>query len=224
MLSKNQKTNKPKGKRKKSPSGKIRLADAMRQLLENKDFYSISTDEISTIARTNEALIYRYFGDKRGLLHHVLAEYLEQTHNRILEDLTGVKGALNKLKIIIKDTFNAYSTQKVFAKIILIEVRNFPGYFESNTFQLVRQYAQMLVDVIKEGMASGEIRSDVPAEAIRNTIIGGIEHVMLPSLLFGRNIDPEMFYQNLFEVLLNGIVIQKASDADRNKRNKSVSN
>jgi AcrR family transcriptional regulator len=224
MLSKKPKKNSSKGKRKKSPSGKIKLADAMRQLLENKDFYSISTDEISTIAKTNEALIYRYFGDKRGLLHHVLTEYLEQTHNQILEDLKGVKGALNKLKIIIKDTFEAYSSQKVFAKIILIEVRNFPGYFESNTFQLVRQYAQMLVDVVKEGMASGEIRDDVPPEAIRSTIIGGIEHIMLPSLLFGRNIEPEMYFENLFEVLLNGIVAQKQADASRVKKAKFISN
>jgi TetR/AcrR family transcriptional regulator, fatty acid metabolism regulator protein len=223
MLNKKQKP-KPKGKKKKSPSGKIKLADAMRQLLENKDFYSISTDEISTIAKTNEALIYRYFGDKRGLLHQVLAEYLEQTHNRILEDLNGVKGALSKLKIIIKDTLDAYSSQKVFAKIILIEVRNFPGYFESSTFQLVRRYAQMLVDVIKEGMASGEIRNDVPPEAIRNTIIGGIEHIVLPSLLFERNIEPEVFFENIFEVLLNGMVVQKESDASRGKRAKSVSN
>jgi AcrR family transcriptional regulator len=200
-----QKTTHTKIKRKKGPSGKIKLADAMRELLGKKDFYSISTDEIATIAQINEALIYRYFGDKRGLMHHVLADYLEDTQHRIIEDLNGVKGSINKLKVIIKDTFEAYCTQRVFAKIILIEVRNFPGYFESDTFQLVRQYAQLIVDTIAEGMEAGEIRNDVPAEAIRNLIIGGIEHLMLPSLIFDRDVQSDALFESLFEVILSGI-------------------
>lgn len=206
MPTKKNKTYQPVASRKKGPSGKIKLANAMRQLLENKDFYSISTDEIATTAKTNEALIYRYFGDKRGLLHHVLEDYLKETHARIVEDLRSVTGSVNKLKILIRDTFDAYCRQRVFAKIILIEVRNFPGYFESNTFQLVRNYARLLVDIIKEGMNAGEIRNDIPPEAIRNMIIGGIEHIMLPSLIFSRDIQPDIYLESLSEVLLNGII------------------
>ena len=57
--------------RRKGPPGKIKLAKALRVLLEEKDFNSITTAEIASTAGTNEALIYRYFGDKRGLLHRL---------------------------------------------------------------------------------------------------------------------------------------------------------
>jgi len=222
MPRKIQKTNQIKRPPPNGPLGKIKLAEAMRQLLENKDFYSLSTDEIATTAGINEALIYRYFGDKRGLLHHVLEDYLEEAYERIIDDLKGVKGSIRRLEIIIKDTFKIYSSQHVFAKIILVEVRNFPGYFESDTFQLVKQYAKLLLNNIREGVDAGEIRDDIPPEAIRNMIIGGIEHLMLPSLFFGREVKPEEFSRCFFEVILNGIVNKKKIDVIQLKNKGAV--
>ena len=59
------------------PPGKVKIAEALRTLLREKDFNSITTADISRTSGVNEALIYRYYQDKRGLLHAVLAEYLE---------------------------------------------------------------------------------------------------------------------------------------------------
>ena len=42
------------------PPGKLKLAIALRQLLETKDFNSITTADLSKTSGVNEALIYRY--------------------------------------------------------------------------------------------------------------------------------------------------------------------
>ncbi|MFP4453651.1 MAG: helix-turn-helix domain-containing protein, partial [Desulfobacterales bacterium] len=52
------------------PPGQIKIENALRTLLVQKDFNSITTAEIARTSGVNEALIYRYFKDKRGLLHH----------------------------------------------------------------------------------------------------------------------------------------------------------
>jgi AcrR family transcriptional regulator len=215
-------TNQQKGKKKKGPPGKIKLADAMRQLLENKDFHSITTEEISRTAGINESLIYRYFGDKRGLLHHVMAAYLEQAHEQIVENLKRIKGAAQKLEVFIRSTFDIYCNQRVFAKIILIEVRNFPGYFESDTYQLVRRYSQMMIDIINEGAAAGEIREDIPPMAIRDMIIGGIEHVLLPALIFDRDVESNVLSEHLIAIILQGIIKKECSDSSQPKTVEAV--
>ena len=56
--------------------GKTKIMAALRSLLEDKEFVSITTAEIARNAGVTEALIYKYFHDKRDLLHQVLAEYL----------------------------------------------------------------------------------------------------------------------------------------------------
>src|SRR6056297_2787856 len=126
-----------------SPPAREKLADALRQILIYKDFNSITNAEISKIAGVNESLIYRYFTNKRGLLHQVLQDYMIDFHTRMQNDLEETRGALNKLKKIIQAHIQMYDNNRVFAKILLLEVRNFPGYFESDTYQLVKIYGSL---------------------------------------------------------------------------------
>ena len=58
------------------PPSMVKLADALETLLKEKDFNSISAAEISRTAQVNESLLYRYFKDKRGVLHFILHNYM----------------------------------------------------------------------------------------------------------------------------------------------------
>ena len=193
------------------PPGKIKIVHALKKLLEEKDFNSITTAEIAKVSGVNESLIYRYFKDKRGLLHHILAEGMKDSENKINADLKVIKGSFNKLRKLIWDSIHYYDQHRVFAKILLLEVRNFPGYFESETYQLARQYSRIILNLIKEGIADGEIRHNIPAEHIRNIIIGGIEHLCLPCVIFDREIPVDSLTDNLCGTILEGIMNQQPS-------------
>ena len=73
----------PKGMTRPFHPARIKIADALRGLLEKKEFNAITTAEIARSAGVTEALIYKYFKDKRDLLHQVLVEYLEQYHIQV---------------------------------------------------------------------------------------------------------------------------------------------
>ena len=188
------------------PPGKVKIAEALKILLREKDFNSITTADIARTSGVNEALIYRYFKDKRGLLHDVLAEYLEDYIEKIEFDRKGVKGAANKLRQLIWDTIYLYQKDRVFAKILLLEVRNFSGYFESETYQIVRHYGKSLLNLIKEGVASGEFRDDISPSHIRQIILGCIEHLCLPAVIFHYDISPDKLTADICDVIFEGIV------------------
>jgi AcrR family transcriptional regulator len=188
-----------------APPAKLKLAEAMRRLLRTKDFNSITTAEISRTAGANEALIYRYFTDKRGLLHHLLTEYMLAFQTEIQNEIKAVPNALNKIKCLIRTHIRMYDSNRVFARILLLEVRNFPAYFESATYRQVKNYVKMLTAVIKEGVASGEIRSDIPVNRIRDLILGGIEHFCIAEVIFNHEIVVESAADHLCELLFSGI-------------------
>lgn len=190
------------------PPGRVKLAEALNELLAVKDFNSITTAEISKTAGVNESLIYRYFKDKRGLLHHVLGKYLVAFNDELNTQIKKTSGALNKLKILIHGHIRMYDTNRVFAKILLLEVRNFPGYFESDTYQLVKSYGRLITAIINEGVESGEIRSDIPLSRIRNLILGGIEHFCMLPVIFGYEISSEALGKDLCDLIFSGIVRQ----------------
>lgn len=187
------------------PPGRIKIADALRVLLEKKDFSAITTAEIAKTAGVTEALIYKYFKDKRDLLYQVLAEYLEHYHFRAHTDLKGIKGASNKIRKLIWTHINVYATDRVFAKILLLDVRSFSDYYTSGTYKLVKKYTDILLEIIQEGMKDQEIRDDIPPVFLRQAILGSIENVCLTRVVFGRKISPDDLTEKLCEFVFKGI-------------------
>lgn len=187
------------------PPGRIKIVGAVKMLLENKDFQAITTAEIAKTAGVTEPLIYKYFKDKRDLLNQVLEENLEHYIQQVSVDLRGIKGALNKLRKLIWSHIYNYATNRIFAKIILLEVKGFPIYFESKSYQLSREYGNMILGIIEEGVKEGEIREDVPASTLKHLILGGIERAVLPGVIFNGEISPDVLTENLCNLLFDGI-------------------
>jgi TetR/AcrR family transcriptional regulator, fatty acid metabolism regulator protein len=187
------------------PPSRLKITQALKELLRNKDFNSITTAEISRVAGVNQALIYRNFIDKRGLLHAVLSEYLQEFVANLTFDLKGIHGSINKIRKFVWASIHYYNEDRVFSKIQLLEVRNFPGYFDSETYQMVRKYAGLLMEIIVEGIESGAIRNDIAASSIRQLILGGIEHSCLPAIVFDHSIDNDAMADNLCGILFHGI-------------------
>ena len=187
------------------PPARLKLAAAMRRLLRTKDFNSIPTAEISRTAGANEALIYRYFQDKRGLLHQVLYDYLMDFHTEIQKEIQSEPGVLDKLKCLIQAHIRMYDSNRVFARILLLEVRNFHAYFESPTYRLVKNYGKMVRDIIEAGVSIGVIRNDIPVPRIRDLILGGIEHFCISEVIFGHELAVETRADHLCSLLFEGI-------------------
>jgi len=200
-------TSQPEGKARERPypPGRIKIANAFVSLLEQKEFSSITTAEIAKKAGVTEALIYKYFEDKRGLLHQVLKEYLEQYLVQFERDLKGIKGALNKIRKLIWGHISVYSANRVFARILFLEVRNHLDYYSSDTYQLIKAYSKILLEIIEEGVRNGEIRSDVPPKLIRQVIFGSIEHVCLTGVIFKGEISPDDLTEDLCKFIFRGI-------------------
>ncbi|RLB13157.1 MAG: hypothetical protein DRG82_16225 [Deltaproteobacteria bacterium] len=100
---------------------------------------------------------------------------------------------------------NVYAKDRVFAKILLLQVRSFSDYSTSEPYMLVKRFSQLLLDIIKEGVEAGEIRDDIDPRTIRQVIIGSIEHVCLTSVMFGRDIHPDDLTESLCELVFKGI-------------------
>jgi len=195
-----------------SPPGRAKITGALKSLLKEKEFSAITWSEIAKTAGVNEGLIYKYFKGSRNLLYQVLKEQLQDYLARLDLDLKGIEGALNKLRKLIWSTISSYSSDRVFSKILLLEVRSFPDYYHSETYQLIKKYANIILEIIEEGVRAGEIRDDIPPKQLRQVVLGMIEHLCLPGLLFGRDMSPDILTQDICKVLYKGIEGEKSKN------------
>ena len=92
---------------------------------------------------------------------------------------------------------------------MLLEVRNYPDYYKSETYELVKIYSNTVLRIIEEGIRNKEIREDLEPKLIRLGIIGSIEQVCLSGVVFGREISPDDITENLCEFIFKGIESQR---------------
>jgi AcrR family transcriptional regulator len=189
--------------------------------LKKKNFDVITWAEIANTAGVNEALIYKYFKDKRNLLHYVLRKYCADFVKILRKDLDNTKGTFNKIKTFISSTLNYYQETPVFAKILIIEIRNFPAFFTGETYELIREYADILLDILEEGVKRGEIRSDISPRHIRQIIIGAIEHLCLPKIIFGNKIKTKEYTEEICKLVFDGIAKQAKTGSRKRSLQKS---
>ncbi len=187
------------------PPGGIRIAKALRTLLENKDFNSITTAEIAAASGVNEALIYRYFGGKRELLHCLMDEFHYQFISDIQQSIKGIKGSLNKLRKIIWEHLYIFERDQVYARILLLELGSYLGFYESSTYTLFKEYTDLIKKIIEEGVSAGEIRSDVPVWSIRQIILGAIQYMCLPKVIKRKEIVTDELTEDICNIIFNGI-------------------
>ncbi len=185
--------------------GRIRIFEALVELFHEKAFRDITWGEIARTAGVSEALIYQHYKDKSGLLFTVIEELLEQSDLMRRQILKGTYGALNKLRLMIWNHFNSYNQDRVFVKILLLEVRSHPQFFESRAYQIIREYGGMILDIIQEGVYSGEIRNDVDPKHIRQMILGTVEHLVLPYVISDREFSPDELTDAACRIIFSGI-------------------
>ncbi|MDY6852155.1 MAG: TetR/AcrR family transcriptional regulator [Thermodesulfobacteriota bacterium] len=187
------------------PPGRTKIVEALRKLLEKKEFQAITTAEIAKNAGVTEALIYKYFKDKRDLLYQILGEYLEHYKVRHELDLKGIKGAINKLGKSVWTHINIYATDRVFARILLLEVRSFSDYYTSEPYRQVKDYSNITLRILEEGIETGEFRRDISPVLARQAILGSIENVCMTEVAFDREILTDELADELCEFILCGI-------------------
>ena len=192
--------------KRKRAGGRAKIAEALKLLLREKEFNAITTAKIAETSGMSEALIYRYFGDKRGLLHQVLRDFLDEYLNRLEAELEEMPGVLDKIRKIIRGHIHLFETNRVLAKILLLEVRNYPRYFECESYEQVRRYSRLILKTLQEGIASGEIDKDVPVKTLREAMLGGIEHLCLPRIVFKQPFETDAMADELCRVLFYGVV------------------
>ena len=189
---------------KTNPPGRIKIIKSFSALMEQKDFHSITTAQIAKNAQVTEGLIYKYFKDKKDLLYQVLNEHFLKFQKKIETRIHNEKTCIKQLEIIIFSSLESYTQNRIFSKILLLEVRSSLDFFESGAYKMVRIYAQTILEIIEKGVTTGELRADIDAFILRKLILGAIEHACLGEVIFGKELDIDKVSTGISNIVFNG--------------------
>ena len=152
-----------------------------------------------------EGTIYRYFPTKRDLIIQVAEDWYEGMLADYDRELAGISGTRGRLRFMIWRHLIVMHDEPAMCKLVLDELRADAGYRKTSIYELNRQYTQRTLAIVKEGIASGELRADVPLTMVRDMIYGGIEHHTWAYLRGEGQFSPAQAADDIVAIVYGGI-------------------
>ena len=189
----------------KNPRKGARILRAAESIFAAKGFQSATISDIAKKAKVSEATIYEYFSSKEELLFAIPAQTIREYHEKNSEILPYIQGAANKLSFLIKRHLGLYADNPDYANVVMLNLKVNRNFVKTDAYRIVQSSASKYIQVIKEGIFSGEFRSDVDPYLVRSMIWGTIEHTVTRKSMLGKPDDLVSLADDICNTIFTGI-------------------
>lgn len=181
------------------------ILTAARDVFCENGFEAATVASIAERIGVVEGTIYKYFASKRALLLAVLEDWYQQLVTDHAQALAGVSGTQPRLRLLIWRHLHTVAESPRLCGLMFREVRGERDYPGSRLHQLNREYTDLVLAVLTEGVETGEIRPDFPPALVRDMIFGGIEHYTWTYRRDGGELDIDAAADHIHALIWSGV-------------------
>lgn len=181
---------------------------AARQVFENLGYESATVAEIADVVGVVEGTVLHYFKSKRGLMTRVIEMFYSEITDEMEEGIAGVEGVRNQLRYVIHKHLSMLADNAQLCTVILTESRSNADGLLEKVHNLNKRYTNIVIDIVNQGKATGEIADFVMPKLVRNMIFGSIEHYLWDYMGGKRKIDVSSVADQLTRSIYSGIASQ----------------
>ncbi len=185
-----------------------------RAMLAEMGYKNITTLEIAQRCHISEAAIFRHFPTKRDLLVKVAEAWFEELLS-VDEADDSVISPRDRLRREIGYALSIIRKEPTLTRFVLMELRPDPEYRSMHLYKLNRRFTNRIRSALTAAMASGDLRSDVPIDLLRDMIFGGIEHQTWAFLRDEGDFDVEAAADGIMTVIWRGMNAKEAASISK---------
>src|SRR5512147_1588718 len=196
------------------PEKRKRLLHAAIQTFGRRGFHEARIAEIAAEAGVAEGTVYLYFRNKEDLLGCVFDETMDEVLGKARAVRHGEGPATEKLKALVGLHLSFIGQDRDLASVFQIELRRSARLVERFSRSKLAEYFRVLDGVLKEGIASGELRKELEPRVAVRIIFGAADEILSEWLLSGDS-KPVADAEKLVGTLLRGFLACENDTRDR---------
>jgi AcrR family transcriptional regulator len=191
---------------KKSTSRKEQILQAAEQVFARKGYHDSTISDVARRAKVSDATIYEYFSSKEDLLFSLPGETARRGKENLDQVLPFIRSHADKIRAFVYNHLSFYQTHPDYASVALLILKPNRKFAETEAYRDVQDLSRVLIQVIQEGMAAGEFRSDLDPFLVRSVILGTIEHLVIRQVLLGKPEDLVALVDPVTDLIVGGII------------------
>ena len=196
-----------------SCEGSERILAAAEELFAEHGFEAVSINSIAARAGVSKANVFHHFNSKDALYIAVLREACRDSTQNLDHLQHDERPFPERLADFAREHLNHILERQRVTRLIQREVMyNDPGRAQNLAERVFGDKFQRLVEILRDGQARGELRSDVDAAMVATLLIGAnvfffqaqalLRH--FPQVTFAA--DPNRYSREMIDMLLHGIL------------------
>lgn len=151
------------------------IIDAAVRVIAKQGYHSAQVSRIAKEAKVADGTIYLYFENKDDILislfNEKMGQFIETCRGRI-EEATSID---QKLRVLVHAHLSQLSQDPEMAIVTQIELRQSNPEISQGIGVVLKQYFNLIDDVIKAGIQDGAFRADVDVRMARMMIFGTLD-------------------------------------------------
>ena len=182
-----------------------RILQAAIQAFSRKGYHQTRISDIAKAANVADGTVYLYFDGKEDLLSMIFEERMGRSLQRGREELKRIDGAMAKLRRIIELHLEDLGENPELATVFQIELRHSTRFMELYSRGHLRDYFQLIAEVLAEGQNEGSIRGDLDTWFATKCIFGVLDEASTNWILSKKNYRLHGTAKQILDFVMNGL-------------------
>ena len=188
------------------------ILDAAEQVFHEYGYEKATVAEIAKRVGIVEGTVFRYFSGKHELVLQITTRWYAELFGELIHGLKGIVGTRNRLRYIIWNQLNAVNEKPELTSVVILTARGLDRKFTQEVESLYNEYTKPLIETLKEGMKSGEVRKDISPAMVSHLLYGGIEQLLWDMLREGTKLNVEATADEMVDLIFAGILLAPKED------------
>lgn len=181
------------------------IVDAAVVVIAKNGYHQAQVSKIAKEAGVADGTIYLYFKNKEDILISVFREKMAIFVNNVKVILEKDGNSSEKLFKVITSHFNVLQEDHQLAIVTQLELRQSNKQLRLRINEVLKEYLGLLDDILREGIETGELDSNLDIRLARQMVFGTIDETITSWVMNDQKYDLIKLVPEVHRLLMNGM-------------------
>jgi TetR/AcrR family fatty acid metabolism transcriptional regulator len=182
-----------------------RILDAAVQAFSQNGYHATRMSDIAKAADVADGTVYLYFAGKEELLSTIFEDRMSRFLQVGRAKLARIDGALAKLRRVIELHLEDLGHNPELTTVFQIELRHSSRFMELYSRGQLRDYFQLIAEILDEGQREGEIRAGLDTWFATKCIFGILDEAATNWVLSRKNYRLHTVVPQILDFVMKGL-------------------
>jgi TetR/AcrR family transcriptional regulator, fatty acid metabolism regulator protein len=161
----------------RDPEKPQQIIDAAVRVFARTGYYNSRVSDIAREAGIASGTIYLYFKTKDEILVTLFRDKMAEFVAFLRAQIASERDPVARIRRLVRLHFEILEARPELAEVVQVELRQGQKFFRGASAHEVSAYFELIGSVLEEGVASGQIRGDLPLKIATKMLFGAMDQV-----------------------------------------------